>query len=276
MKRIALLLVATVMMVGCSDNSLTLMSFNIRYNGAWENDGENAWQYRRDAVAAMRLQEMPDAVGMQEVLPDQMAYLDSALSKYYWRIGVGRDDGDTLGESMCIYYNHNRLKLIGWHTYWLSETPDSVSFGWDAACRRTVTVGTFEDTHTGKSFTYLNTHLDHVGMEARRNSVKQLCTIADECDGPVVIGGDMNSGIEDSIFLPLRYKQLLPARDIAPVSDTAYTFTGFGKYNPARIDHFFVRGWEVQSFKTLDGDYGVPYISDHYPIEMKIKVKNEN
>lgn len=271
MKRIAILLVATLLLAGCSDNRLTLMSFNIRYNGVWEDDGENAWQYRRDAVAAMILEEMPDAVGMQEVLPDQMAFLDSALAKHYWRIGVGRDDGDTVGESMCIYYNYNRLKLIGWHTYWLSETPDSVSFGWDAACRRTVTVATFEDAHTGKSFTYLNTHLDHGGQVARRNSVKQLCALADECQGPVVIGGDMNSGIEDSIFLPLAYRKLLPARDIAPVSDTAYTFTGFGKHNPSRIDHFFVRGWEVESFRTLNGDYGVPYISDHYPIEMVVR-----
>ena len=152
------MLLCSLLWVGCSDNNtLTLMSFNIRYNGVWEDDGENAWQYRRDAVAAMILKEKPDAVGMQEVLPDQMAFLDSALSKHYWRIGVGRDDGDTVGESMCIYYNYNRLKLIGWHTYWLSETPDSVSYGWDAACRRTVTVGTFEDAHTGKSFTYMNT-----------------------------------------------------------------------------------------------------------------------
>ena len=273
MKKVAtlILLADTMTMVGCSDNSLTFMSFNIRYNGVWEDDGENAWQYRRDAVAAMILTEKPDAVGMQEVLPDQMAYLDSALGSQYLRIGVGRDDGDTLGESMCIYYRVNRLKLISWHTYWLSETPDSVSYGWDAACRRTVTVGTFEDVHTGKSFTYLNTHLDHVGKVARMNSVKQLCALADECEGAVLLGGDMNSGIDDSIFLPLKSIGLLSARDLAPVSDTAYTFTGFGKHNPSRIDHYFVRGWDVLSFRTLNGDYGVPYISDHYPIEVVLR-----
>ena len=85
MKKVAtlILLADTMTMVGCSDNSLTFMSFNIRYNGVWEDDGENAWQYRRDAVAAMILTEKPDAVGMQEVLPDQMAYLDSALGSQY-------------------------------------------------------------------------------------------------------------------------------------------------------------------------------------------------
>jgi endonuclease/exonuclease/phosphatase family metal-dependent hydrolase len=273
MKRIVLLLVAAVTLCGCQNKSLTIMSLNVRYNGVWEDDGENAWQYRRDAMAAMILEEMPDAVGMQEVLPDQKAWLDSTLGLHYRSIGVGRDDGDTLGESMCIYYNYNRLELIGWKTYWLSETPDSVSFGWDAACRRTVTVATFEDAYTGKHFTYLNTHLDHVGREARKSSVLQLCSIVEQCDGAVVLGGDMNSGIDDSIFLPLRYRGLLSARDIAPVSDTAYTFSGFGKSNPSRIDHFFVRGWKVESFKTLNGDYGVPYVSDHYAIEMKLRIE---
>jgi endonuclease/exonuclease/phosphatase family metal-dependent hydrolase len=271
MKRILILLVAVLTLSGCQEKSLTVMSLNVRYNGVWEDDGENAWQYRRDAMAAMIMQEMPDAVGMQEVLPDQKAWLDSALGERYWSIGVGRDDGDTVGESMCIYYNYNRLKLIGWHTYWLSETPDSVSYGWDAACRRTVTVATFEDVYTGRNFTYLNTHLDHVGREARRNSVLQLCSIARQHEGALILGGDMNSGIDDSIFHPLAKEGLLSARDIAPVTDTAYTFTGFGKYNPSRIDHFFVRGWQVESFQTLNGDYGVPYISDHYPIVMKLR-----
>ncbi len=276
MRRILLVIVAALTLSSCQNESLNLMSFNVRYNGVWEDDGENAWQYRREAVAAMILEEMPDAVGMQEVLPDQMAYLDSALGSQYRRIGVGRDDGDTVGESMCIYYKYNRLQLIGWHTYWLSETPDSVSYGWDAACRRTVTVGTFEDAHTGKSFTYMNTHLDHVGREARKNSVKQLCALADGCEGPVVIGGDMNSGIDDSIFLPLKYRKLLSARDIASVTDTAYTFNGFGKSSLSRIDHFFVRGWEVEEFRTLNGDYGVPYVSDHYPIVVKLRVERGN
>lgn len=266
------LLMAVLLMSSCQDETLTIMSFNIRNSSAWNNDGENDWSHRREAVVAMILDEKPDAVGMQEVLPDQLAYLDSALGKHYWRIGVGRDDGDTLGESMCIYYNYNRLRLIGWNTLWLSESPDSVSYGWDAACRRTVTKALFEDTHTGKNFTYMNTHLDHIGQEARKNSVLMLCSLADSCQGPVIIGGDMNSGIEDNIFIPMVMNGLVSARDIAPTTDTAYTFSGFGNHPLNRIDHFFVRGWEPLVFQTLNGDYGVPYISDHYPIKVVMKI----
>ena len=268
MKKLFPLLMTVLLLCSCGKEDLSIMSFNIRYNGAWVDDGENAWTNRRDAVAAMILQEKPDIIGMQEVLPDQMAFLDSALGKYYHRIGVGRDDGDTVGESMCIYYNAHRLQLVGWNTRWLSETPDSVSYGWDAACRRTVTTAVFEDILTGKSFTYLNTHLDHVGQEARKNSVLLLCDWAEASDGPVLIGGDMNSTIEDSIFLPLAKHRLYSARKLAPVTDTMPTFNGYGKCEPSLIDHVFVRGFKVKEFHTLNGDYGVPYISDHYPIKI--------
>ena len=271
MRKLFPLLLMALLLSSCGPESLTIMSFNIRYNGVWENDGENAWTNRRDAVAAMILKENPDAIGMQEVLPDQMAYLDSMLGDRYRRIGVGRDDGDTVGESMCIYYNYHRLQLVGWNTRWLSQTPDSVSYGWDAACRRTVTTAVFEDILTGKSFTYMNTHLDHMGQEARKNSVLLLCDWAEDCKGPVLIGGDMNSSIEDSIFLPLAKHSLFSARDLAPVSDTTLTFNGFGKCQPKLIDHIFVRGFKVKEFHTLNGDYGVPYISDHYPVKLIVE-----
>lgn len=246
------------------------MSFNIRNSSAWGEDGDNDWAHRREAVAAMILKESPDALGMQEMLPDQLAYLDSALSAEYDRIGVGRDDGKAEGESMCIYYKRDRLALQDWHTRWLSDTPDSVSFGWDAACRRTVTEALFTDKRTRSNIVYLNTHLDHVGPTARRNSALMLCDIAAQYSCPVVLGGDMNSDIKDPIFLPFGPAGLIPARNLCG-AEYRTTFTGYGKYTPTVIDHFFVRGLKVKSFTTLDGNYGVPYISDHYPILMKLK-----
>ena len=176
MKRLCIIALFAALVMGCSNTpkaypDLKFMSFNIRLGSQWaENeDGPNAWSQRKEAVVAMILKEAPDAIGMQEVLPHQFIYLDSALSGMYKGIGVGRDNGlpatDTAcdGEIMCIFYRTDRLELLDQHSYWLSETPDSVSFGWDAACRRTVTVGLFHDLVTDSNFAYLNTHLDHVG-----------------------------------------------------------------------------------------------------------------
>ena len=277
MKRLCIIALLATLVMGCTNTpkDLKFMSFNIRNGSQWaENeDGPYAWSQRKEAVVAMILKEAPDAIGMQEVLPHQFLYLDSALAGMYKGIGVGRDNGlpatDTAcdGEIMCIFYRINRLELLDQQTYWLSETPDSVSFGWDAACRRTVTVSRFHDLLADSNFSFLNTHLDHVGPIARRNSILELCTLSDTYPGRVVLGGDMNSTLEDSIFLPLAAAKLISARDIADTTDNAITYNAFGKAEGKQIDHFFVRGWsKVPLFCTLDGDYGVPYISDHYPV----------
>ena len=250
---------------------LKIISFNIRYN-SWNNiDGENGWPNRRAAVVKMIKKEKPAAIGLQEALIDQLQYLDSCLPTYR-RIGVGRDDGKEEGEFMAIYYDTTRLELTGGDLWWLSETPDVPSKGWDAACYRTVTKACFRDRRSGKSFIYLNTHLDHVGKVARAEGAKFIASVVngDCCDVPVIVGGDMNSTIEDTIFNAFFNVSLQPARNLTRRTSFVDTYTGFGKDKSSLIDHLFVRGVKVKRFRTLNGDYGVPYISDHYPIEMVI------
>jgi endonuclease/exonuclease/phosphatase family metal-dependent hydrolase len=253
-------------------HNLKFISFNIRLGSEWskEQDGENYWDNRKEAVVGMIRQENPDAIGMQEVLPNQLAYLDSALTDYQ-RIGVGREDGKSQGEHMAIFFKKDRLELVKGATYWLSQTPDSVSLGWDAACHRTVTMALLRDRQTDRQMLYMNTHLDHMGPIARAGSTELLSQLAAQWAPdsiPVLIGGDMNSNERDTIFNAFSRAGLANCRDLAPVSDTAYTYNAFGKDNPNRIDHFFHRGLTLKSFRTLNGDYGIPYISDHYPVEL--------
>ncbi len=281
MKRFTIILSALLLLCSCSKpvDELKIISFNIRYN-SWNNiDGENGWPYRKDAVVKMILEERPAAIGLQEALIDQLQYLDSCLPAYK-RIGVGRDDGKEAGEFMAIYYDPARLDLITSTTWWLSETPGEPSLGWDAACRRTVTFARFVDRQSDKEFAYLNTHLDHVGRTARAESAKYIAGIAVKCKSfPVILGGDMNSTIDDTIFGAFYRAGLMDARTITDSTSNAITYNAFGGCDQSGngtdgkvIDHFFVKGCEVVSFRTLDGDYGVPYISDHYPIEIVIRL----
>jgi endonuclease/exonuclease/phosphatase family metal-dependent hydrolase len=274
MKRFAIVFFAFLILCGCNKpvDELKIISFNIRYN-SWNNiDGKNGWPYRKDAVVKMILDERPAAIGLQEALSDQLQYLDSNLSGYR-RIGVGRDDGKEAGEFMAIYYDTTRLELSASTTRWLSETPGEPSIGWDAACRRTVTFARFNDRQSGEEFVYLNTHLDHVGMTARAKSAEYIAGIVAKCNSlPVILGGDMNSTIDDTIFNALYNVGLKPARKLTDNSSTAITYNAYGNEEGKVIDHFFVRDVRVEQFRTLDGDYGVPYISDHYPIEMVIRL----
>lgn len=271
--RLLLFLAVLAFTQGATAQELKIISFNIRYN-SWNNiDGENGWPNRKTAVVKMINEERPAAIGLQEALIDQLQYLDSCLTNYQ-RIGVGRDDGKEEGEFMAIYYDTTRLELTGSDSWWLSETPEVPSKGWDAACYRTVTKASFRDRRSGKRFVYFNTHLDHMGKTARAEGTKFIAAVVNgDCnDVPVVVGGDMNSTIEDTIFNSFYAVGLQPARDLTRRTSHKETYTGFGKDKPSLIDHFFVCKMKVKRFRTLDGNYGVPYISDHYPIEMVIRL----
>jgi endonuclease/exonuclease/phosphatase family metal-dependent hydrolase len=251
---------------------LKFISFNIRLGSDWSKgqDGEYCWDNRKATVVRMIRQENPDAIGLQEVLPNQLAYLDSALPDYQ-RYGIGREDGKSRGEHMAIFLKKDRLELVKCGTYWLSQTPDSVSMGWDAGCHRTVTMVVLKDKTTQRQMLYMNTHLDHMGRVARAESTKLLARLANQwatADMPILIGGDMNTTDNDTIFNSFHSIKLENCRILAPVTDTANTYNAFGKGAPCRIDHFFQRGLTLRSFRTLNSDYGIPYISDHYPVEL--------
>lgn len=268
----SLLLIAGSLFVQARD--FKAMSFNIRMSASAKADGDNCWNNRREAVVGLLRQEAPDFFGVQEALPDQYQYLNKKMRKY-GHVGVGRDDGKAKGESMTVYYNKRRFRLLDSGTRWLSETPEEVSFGWDAACRRTVTYVLLHDKKSGRNICYFNTHLDHMGPTARRESILLLCRLIDEmapAGTPVILGGDMNSTLESSIFKPLEAHQLLSARDIAPESDFGGTYNGWGEAD-SQIDHFFVRSIDVKKFSVLRGDYGVPYVSDHYPVTILFSLK---
>ena len=280
-KKIFLFVVFLAFAQGMTAQELKIVSFNIRYN-SWNNiDGPNGWPYRKAAVAKMILEERPAAIGLQEALIDQLQYLDSNLPGYR-RIGVGRDDGKEAGEFMAIYYDTLRLELLSDTTRWLSETPEVPSKYEGAGCYRTVTVARFRDRQSGKEFAYLNTHLDHVSEDARVRGAQVIAhTVATELNKtktggiPVIVGGDMNTegdSSEYSAFAFFRRVGLQDARTLTDSTSHAITYNAFGQNDGAVIDHFLVRDIKVLRFRTLNGDFGVPYISDHYPIEILFRL----
>lgn len=265
-----LLFACAPLLGGCSDpqnDTLKVVSYNIRLGSA--DDGPYSWEYRKSATPALINRERPDLLGIQEGLIDQVRYIETKCPEYS-RLGVGRDDGAEGGEIMALFYLHDRFEPLSKGTFWLSETPDTVSRGWDAAYNRTATWGLFRDSRSGRTVCYINTHLDNEGVAAREESVKLLAAkireIAPEGTA-VVLGGDFNAPSDASLFRPLD-GLLQSARDTSPATDRKGTYTDFGRIPHGELlDHLFYRNLEPISFRTLDGDYGVPYLSDHYPVE---------
>ena len=260
-----------LMGVACNRTSeIKVMSYNIRLSsGTIEADSIYHWEHRKQASLELMHQEQPTVFGLQEACPDQMDYMVENLPEYGY-IGVGRDDGKRKGEFMSIFYKKDEVELIDGGTFWLSQTPDQVTKGWDAACFRTCTWTILKKKDTGKKFVYLNTHLDHKGQEARKESIKLIVAKAEELTGgklPVFITADFNSPTTNEIFKPMQ-EAMLDARVEAPITDERGTLNCWGTTPPGVvIDHIFFRGAEAHTFKVLrDKDYGAPYVSDHYPV----------
>ena len=160
---------------------LNVMTFNIRLNTA--ADSMNAWPYRKDKVASQILFHEVHILGVQEALHDQMTDLQQRLPRFKYK-GVGRDDGREKGEYSAIFYDTTRLQALQSKTFWLSETPEVAgSKSWDAAITRIVTWIKFKDKKTKKIFFAFNTHFDHIGKVARRESAKILLQKVKEIAG---------------------------------------------------------------------------------------------
>lgn len=255
--------------VSAKDNGpdeLKVMSYNIRLSTG--NDGSNSWNYRYYTSAMMISDVKPDIIGLQEAMIDQMTYLKEYTKGYKW-VGKGRDDGKKKGEIMGILYNKSRVSLSKWGTFWLSETPDTPSKGWDAACFRTATWAIMKDKRSGKKFVFINTHLDHKGPVAREKGLEMIVAKAKEFadEGlPVVVTGDFNT-VDGDMLLDGINAVLNNARDYAMDSDKGDTFNGWGKGHGA-IDYIFYTGFSsCQEFVVHRKPYdNRKFISDHYPI----------
>jgi len=254
---------------------IKLISYNIRLSGLEEIDSENNWDNRKEATIRMIEQEKPSVFGLQEALLEQVEYIETNLPQYN-NVGVGRDDGKSAGEFMSIFYLSDKFNLLQNGVFWLSETPNIVSKGWDAGCFRTAEWVQLQDIESKKEFYFFNTHFDHIGIVARENSVKLVLEKIMEIAGEkanIIFGGDLNSDISDPIFDPLK-KFMDIARECSPITDNKGTFNDFGATSDTIvIDHFFCKNVECKIFRTLDDNYGVPYISDHYPIEFVFELK---
>ncbi len=263
-----------------SDSEIKVMSFNVRMNTA--DDKDNAWPHRRDACMLMIRHQQPTIFGLQEAkYSDQYLDFKYELEKYnYVGYGLNRDSGEESGngETMAIFYDKTKVKYLDGGTFWLSETPDKCSRGWDGACNRTATWGLFEHIATGKKFCYINTHLDHKGDKARLNGPKvimeRFAKYNPDGEYPQFLTGDMNLD-PDHKALDAFEETMVNVRTEAPTNktDKCATYNGWKKTSTSIIDHIYcTQGMNVLEYHTVVEDYGVEYISDHYPIYSIIKL----
>ncbi|MBL7473056.1 endonuclease/exonuclease/phosphatase family protein [Robertkochia sediminum] len=249
-----------------------IMTFNIRY--ATEADGIDQWELRKGELVSFLEQEQPDLLGVQEAMPQQVAFLQTGLSNY-GHIGHGRDGKNTNSEAVPLFYHKDRYLLLKHRVFWLSPTPEVPSKGWDAALPRIAVYGVFKDLRTSDTIHVINTHFDHMGTEARLRSAHQILQWVQKEIPPkagVILMGDLNSEPDAAPILALAsyFNDVQAGQN----SDTPIgTFNAFDTNMSEfpRIDYLFTREFETIHAGVSKARRGNGrYLSDHFPIWAKV------
>lgn len=275
MKRVivALLLMVMGFQVQAQKNqAINVITYNIRY--ATEKDGAHAWSKRKDNVKALVNFHDTDILCTQEALAEQYDFL--LENSDFEAVGAGRDDGKRKGEFSPIYYNKHRFTKKDGGVFWLSQTPDVPSKGWDAQFNRVCTWVRLYDKLNKKEFLVFNTHYDHVGVQARIESAKLIKQKIQEIAPklPVIYTGDLNVTPEtDAIATIKSFLSDSKEVSIEPPYGPEGTFNGFDFNSPLknRIDYIFVnKGFNVRKYAVLTDSKDQKYFSDHMPVFAKL------
>lgn len=255
-------------------NVMRIMSFNIRCS----NVGSDSWEDRIDIVSQTMLESEADSIGVQEATPEWMATLKETVGEKYAYVGVGRDDGDNEGEYSAVFYLKDKYNVFDSGTFWLSETPEKPSFGWDAVCRRVCTWAVLENKENGEKYVHLNSHFDHIGVSARANSVDLIVNKAKEyADLPVVFTADMNVKQGST-----NYNQFVDSgvlRDTKFDAPDTMSYCTYHDTKPERhsddiIDYVMINdNFDTVAYRVVTEGVDGRFVSDHYPIYADIVIK---
>ena len=306
---IGILSVIIILLCGCQPDkktTFTAASYNLRNANSADSLQGDGWGNRCPIIAGLVQFHEFDIFGTQEGLRHQLDSLKTSLPKYDY-IGVGRNDGKKEGEHAAIFYRIDKFELFEHGDFWLSETPEKPSVGWDAVLPRICTWGHFKYKETGFEFLFFNLHMDHIGKQARVESAllvqQKMKEIGENL--PALLTGDFNVDQTHRSYLALTKSGIL--RDAFEVADLRYaingTFNGFDSdnYTESRIDHVFVtptfhilkygvltdsyrrmkEGAQKASVKDCPEEISIRRYesripSDHFPVMVKLAVCDKN
>ncbi|MFI5451890.1 endonuclease/exonuclease/phosphatase family protein [Pedobacter sp. UC225_61] len=269
-KFLILIVLLTTSTIRLNAQSFNVGTFNIRFDNP--KDSGNLWINRSPVVSNLIRFHDFDVFGIQEGLKNQLDDISAALPGYA-RYGRGRDDGKDGGEHSAVYYKKDKYKLVKSGDFWLSETPDVPSKGWDATCCNRICSWVYlEDIKSKKKFYLFNVHFDHQGIIARKESGKLMANKIKEITGnePAILTGDLNGDRKSEWYLTLANSNIV--RDA--YVEVKFPYENNSSSNGFRvprgmgvIDHIFIsKQFTVSRWGILTDTYFGKFPSDHFPV----------
>ncbi len=246
---------------------ISIISQNIRC--ANDPDGHGI-EERKPRVKALMEKYNADTVGFQEIRPVWNDFLTEAFGADYeiycvYRTTTGKPEGPAL------IWKKERFDCLEKGVFWLSDTPDEESQGWDTwGYPRNAVWAKLSDKKTGKVFVHICTHFGF-GDEGQVASAALLTQRAASFGCPVVVTGDFNMFQKT----PGYQKMIQTFTDVnmATVQDMATTFHKYGQVDNAVIDYIFLTdGIKPLIYQRLTETYEGKFPSDHYGILGEIEL----
>lgn len=268
--------------VSASD-TLRIMTYNIRIITKVDS-GVCDWNNRKMEVAKLIYKHQPDILGVQEIVnysqEDDLAKLLPAYN--FVSKGRGNIEG-TKGERLGIFYNKTRFKALDNGFFFLSETPELASKGWDAALNRICLWIKLYDKVTNRNIVYFDVHFDHKGTLARIESAKLINRKIKEIAGKdeAFCGGDLNAGLDETKVFEALNSYLKDTKQLSETTPTGSlgTFNGWDFSTstfPAKeqLDYIFGKNIRVLNYDVLNERTSIgTYPSDHFPVMIKVLFK---
>ncbi len=131
-----------------------------------------------------------DLVGFQEVTPRWMDHLTATYGEEYEIINQWRKYNNL--ESTPMMWRKARFECLDHGHFWLSDTPDIESRGWDSiGCYRICMWAKLRDKQTGEVFTFFNTHYGF-GDDCQVKSGNLILAHMKAMGGPCFVTADFN------------------------------------------------------------------------------------
>ena len=261
-----------------------------------KSDALRSWDNSKMAVAELIVKLDCGLIAIQEVsnncYEDLLYLLKKAGGKKYgiWWVNV-YPEGYKRQVGSAIIYNKKEFKLSRQNNYYLSETPEVRSHGWDET-RYLRAALTTDVTHkkSGKKFFFIATH-GPLGKEAKVHAGRLLVEFDKKYNTqglPTIVVGDMNSrpgdGFHQNMLKHFEDCYLVAEKKCGTIG-TFNSGAGTDKnftLEHRRIDHIYVHSTDkgeikVKSYEVNRDKYNVGgqmhYPSDHNPVVVDLKLK---
>lgn len=259
-----------------TSDTLKIATYNVRIETTGDKD-ERSWDNRKEQVAHLIYEHSFDVFGVQEIINTSQEKDLVRLLPAFDHISRGRGDNEgKKGERLGIFFNKKRFSLLTKGSFFLSETPDQVSKGWDAALNRICLWVKLQDKITGKSFYFFNVHFDHMGVIARTESARLVTSKIKEITGNEIVFcvGDFNASPAEPAVYNAMTTLLTDSRTTSETtpSGTVGTFNGWDVAATdfdwkLKIDYIFTKQVRTLSYEVINDKYvSTTYPSDHFPI----------